>query len=79
MKDTAAGLAALGRGPDTMLIHMSPREVGGLQALAKAAGGSLTLNPHTGLPEAGFLDSMLPTILGAGLMMIPGCSLGALG
>ena len=72
MKDTAAGLAALGRGPDTMLIHMSPREVGGLQALAKAAGGSLTTNPHTGLPEAGFLDSMLPTILGAGLMMIPG-------
>jgi hypothetical protein len=73
MKDTAAGLAALGRGPDTMLIHMSPREVGGLQALAKAAGGSLTLNPHTGLPEAGFLDNMLPTILGVGLnFMFPG-------
>jgi hypothetical protein len=72
MKDTAAGLAALGRGPDTMLIHMSPREVGGLQALAKAAGGSLTTNPHTGLPEAGFLDSMLPTILGVGATVLSG-------
>jgi hypothetical protein len=50
-----------------MLIHMSPREVQGLQALAMAHGGSLTVNPETGLPEAGFLDKLLPTILGAGL------------
>jgi len=70
MKDTAAGLAALGRGPDTMLIHMSPREVGGLQALAKAAGGSLTTNPHTGLPEAGFLQDILPTVAAVGLTMM---------
>jgi hypothetical protein len=46
---------------------MSPREVQGLQALAMAHGGSLTVNPETGLPEAGFLDKLLPTILGAGL------------
>jgi len=72
MKQTAAGLAALGRGPDSMLVHMSPREVEGLQHLAMAHGGSLTTNPHTGLPEAGFLDKLLPTIIGAGLMMIPG-------
>jgi hypothetical protein len=72
MKSTAAGLAALGRGPDSMLVHMSPREVQGLQQLAMAHGGSLTINPHTGLPEAGFLDKMLPTIIGAGLMLIPG-------
>ena len=72
MKKVAAGLASLGRGPDTMLVHMSPKEVAGLQKLAMAHGGSLTLNPHTGLPEAGFLDNLLPTILGAGLMMIPG-------
>jgi len=72
MKSTAAGLAALGRGPDSMLIHMSPREVAGLQQLAMAHGGSLTTNPHTGLPEAGFLDKLLPTIIGAGLMMVPG-------
>jgi len=67
MKSTAAGLAALGRGPDTMLVHMSPREVAGLQHLAMAHGGSLTTNPHTGLPEAGFLDKMLPTLIGVGL------------
>jgi hypothetical protein len=55
-----------------MLVHMSPKEVAGLQALAKANGGSLTVNPDTGLVEAGFLDKMLPMIAGAGLMMIPG-------
>ncbi len=65
-------MASKGRGPDSMLIHMSPREVQGLQALAKAHGGSLTVNPETGLPEAGFLDKLLPTILGAGLSLIPG-------
>jgi hypothetical protein len=72
MKSTAAGLAALGRGPDSMLVHMSPREVQGLQSLAMAHGGSLTTNPHTGLPEAGFLDSLLPTIIGAGLTIFSG-------
>jgi hypothetical protein len=39
-----------------MLMHVTPREVSGLQNLAMAAGGSLTINPDTGLPEAGFLD-----------------------
>jgi len=67
MKSTAAGLAALGRGPDTMLIHMSPREVAGLQQLAMAHGGSLTTNPHTGLPEAGILETVLPLALGFAL------------
>lgn len=55
-----------GRGDDTMLVHMTPREVGGLQALARSRGGSLTINPQTGLPEAGFLDNFLPTLLGIG-------------
>jgi hypothetical protein len=50
-----------------MLVHMTPREVGGLQALAMANGGSLTINPQTGLPEAGFLDNILPMIAGAAL------------
>jgi hypothetical protein len=48
---------------------MSPREVQGLQALAENHGGSLTINPETGLPEAGFLDKLLPTIIGVGLSM----------
>lgn len=61
-------LASKGRGPDTQLVHMAPTEVAGLQALAKAHGGSLTVNPETGLPEAGFLSNILPTVIGAGLM-----------
>ncbi len=43
------------------------KEVGGLQALAMAHGGSLTINPQTGLPEAGFLSSILPMVAGAAL------------
>jgi len=65
-----------GRGEDTMLVHMTPNEVNSLQGLAMAHGGSLTINPETGLPEAGFLGDILkklaPTLLGAGLMFIPG-------
>ena len=68
----AQHLASRGRGPDTQLVHMAPQEVAGLQALAKAAGGTLTTNPDTGLPEAGFLKNLLPTLIGAGLSMIPG-------
>ena len=60
-------MASKGRGPDSMLVHMSPKEVQGLQALAHATGGSLTTNPHTGLPEAGWLSTMLPTIIGVAL------------
>jgi hypothetical protein len=51
-----------GRGKDSMLVHMTPREVQGLQALAKSKGGTLTTNPETGLPEAGFLDDVLPIV-----------------
>ena len=78
MNQSAQGLASLGRGNDSMLVHMTPREVQGLQGLAMAHGGSLTINPKTGLPEAGFLDSILPTVAGFGLnALFPG--LGALG
>ena len=51
-----------GRGNDKMLVRMTPHEVQGLQALAKMHGGSLTTNPHTGLPEAGFLEQVLPIV-----------------
>lgn len=61
----AQHLKAQGRGPDDQLIHMSGKEVAGLQALAMAHGGTLTINPETGLPEAGFLDDILPTVIGA--------------
>ena len=56
-----------GRGNDTMLVHMTPGEVKGLQALAMAQGGSLTINPDTGLPEAGILSSLLPMVAGFAL------------
>jgi hypothetical protein len=68
----AQHLASRGRGPDTQLMHMAPGEVAGLQALAKAHGGSLTINPDTGLPEAGILSSILPMVVGAGLMAATG-------
>lgn len=64
MKKTARNLAAMGRNGDTMLVHMHPKEVAGLQALAKAGGTSLSVNPRTGLPEAFSLKSLLPTIAG---------------
>jgi hypothetical protein len=46
---------------------MTPGEVNGLQSLAMAQGGSLTINPETGLPEAGILRSLLPMIAGFAL------------
>ena len=66
----AKHLAAHGRGSDTELVHMSKNEIAGLQELAKAHGGSLTINPHTGLAEAGFLEQVLPMVAIAGATMI---------
>ena len=63
-----------------MLVHMTPGEVHGLQQLAMAHGGSLTINPQTGLPEAGFLSSLLPMLAGVALApMTAGTSLAFLG
>ena len=68
----AKHLASKGRDGDTELVHMTKGEIKSLQGLALAAGGSLSINPDTGLVEASFLKRLLPTIAGAGLMMIPG-------
>ncbi len=66
-------MSARGRGPDSTLVHMSPREVEGLQKLAVAHGTTLTINPDTGLPEAFSLESLLPTLAGAALnYFLPG-------
>jgi hypothetical protein len=52
---------------------MTKGEIKSLQGLALAGGGSLSINPDTGLVEASFLKRMLPTIAGIGLnMMFPG-------
>lgn len=87
LKLAAQHLASKGRGPDTTLVHMAPQEVAGLQALARAHGGTLTTNPDTGLPEAGFLRAILPIVAGAALgpaglgltAMQAGLAAGALG
>jgi len=80
------GLASLGRNGDSMLVHMNPSEVAGLQGLAMAQGGSLTINPHTGLPEAfnlgEFFTSLLPTLVGgafgfSGAPLMAGIAAGA--
>jgi hypothetical protein len=63
----AQHLSDHGRGPDDTLVHMSRKEVKSLNDLAMAHGGQLTINPQTGLPEAGFLSSILPMVAGAAL------------
>lgn len=75
MQSLAQAVQSQGRGNDTMLVHMTPKEVGGLQNLANNFGGSLTTNPSTGLPEAGFLDSILPAVAGAALTIGSGGTL----
>jgi len=60
-------MASKGRDGDSMLVHMTPGEVHGLQALAMKHGGTLTTNPDTGLPEANFLKSLLPMLAGFAL------------
>lgn len=76
----AQQLAQAGRGDDTMLMHVTPDEVAGIASLAP---GLMTINPQTGLPEAGLFRD----ILGFGLpfllpMLLPGLgsiAAGALG
>jgi len=59
----AQGLASLGRGGDSTLVHMQPQEVAGLQQMAQANGTSLTTNPMTGYPEAFRLGNMFKAAL----------------
>lgn len=68
----AQHLSDHGRGPDDTLVHMSRNEVKSLNELAMAHGGQLTTNPQTGLPEAGFLSSILPMVAGAALTGLSG-------
>lgn len=75
LHNLANELQKKGRGKDQMLVHMTPKEVAGLQAIAKAHGGSLTVNPDTGLVEAGFLDNLLPSLL----PMVAGAALASTG
>lgn len=77
------GLAAadrvrsLGRNEDTQLVHMTPGEVEALQRMAEQHGGSLTINPHTGLPEAGFLGKVLSVAAPVAISAFAGPALGS--
>lgn len=62
IRKAASGLAAYGRFGDSLLVHMTPREVRGLASIAP--GGRLTTNPRTGLPEAFVLEDLLPIAAG---------------
>ena len=50
--EAARTLARQGRGQDSMLAHITPREAG----ILRAHGGMGTMNPSTGLQEFGFFD-----------------------
>jgi len=77
----ARSLANQGRGGDTMLAHINPREAEVLRRM----GGSGTINPNTGLREfkgGGLLGAILPialSVIAPGLGTIIGTSLGATG
>jgi len=78
-------VASKGRGDDSLLIHMTPDEVQRLQSFAEANGRSLTINPETGLPEAGMLSDLFKAVapialgafLGPGAFGIAGLGLSA--
>ena len=81
----AEQVAANGRGDDSLLVHMTPDEVQRLQSFAQANGRSLTINPETGLPEAGILSDLFKAVapialgafLGPGAFGIAGMGLSA--
>lgn len=60
LAQAARQLQSHGRNGDTMLAHINPREA----AMLQQAGGSGTINPHTGLPEffnlGKFLGAVIP-------------------
>jgi len=67
LQHLAQRVRSQGRNGDTELVHMTRGEVNGLHGLAHAMGsrGGLPVNPATGLHEANFLKSILPTLVGA--------------
>jgi hypothetical protein len=66
-KQSAQELADKGRYGDSMLVHMNPKEVAGMQYLGSKYGAKMTVNPSTGLPEAFNFSRFLPMIAGAAL------------
>jgi hypothetical protein len=67
IRQLSSEVAKRGRYGDTMLIHVNPREVAGLQYLGEKYGAKMTINPDTGLPEAFNFMRFMPMIAGAAL------------
>jgi len=79
LHNLAKHIQSQGRNGDSGLIHMTPGEIKGLQSLALTHGGSLTINPETGLPEASFLKWLIPALAIAAAPFTGGMSLAAEG
>jgi hypothetical protein len=81
MVQSAQRLADQGRGGDTMLVHMAPSEVRGLQSMMERQGSSLSINPNTGLVEAKKAKEYLRDVAPFLPFLIPGAGavLGGLG
>jgi hypothetical protein len=61
MIEESKRLASYGRNGDNNLVHVSNRELAGIESLT---GRRFTRNPHTGLPEAFGFEDLLPVIAG---------------
>ena len=66
----ARHIADQGRGPDSHLMHVSTNELNALGRLHPS--GKVPMNPRTGLPEAGWLDQILPMVVGLGATLATG-------
>lgn len=66
LAQAARRLQAAGRGGDTMLAHINPREAD----MLRRSGGSGTINPATGLPEYFSLKSLIKTVAPIALSIV---------
>lgn len=73
MKETARGLAQFGRYGDNNLVHVSNKELRGLEQLT---GRKFTQNPHTGLPEAFGWADLVPIAAGVAGTVLSGGNVG---
>lgn len=69
MKEAAKGLAQFGRYGDNNLVHVSNKELRGLEQLT---GRKFTQNPHTGLPEAFGWTDLIPIAAGVAGTVVGG-------
>ena len=69
-------IASKGRHGDTILMHINPAELGGLQSLL----GPITINPETGNPEAlAWFAALVPMLASLGSTIAAGASAAATG